>query len=85
MTSPVVLEPGHVVAVKYVPPAVDVNNAGGHGDEQHQCQLDHVTDLNQHGGCHQCQHSNVAVIFGVVPATRARPWSGGGGSSCGAA
>lgn len=52
--SPVVLEAGRVVVVKDVSPAVDVNNASGHCDEQHQCELDHVTDLNQHGGGHQC-------------------------------
>lgn len=52
--SPVVLEAGNVVTVKNLPPAVDVNNAGGHCDVQHQCELDHVTDLNQHGGGHQC-------------------------------
>lgn len=52
--SPVVLEAGRVIAVKDVPPAVDVNNAGGHCDEQHQCELDHVTDLNEHGGGHKC-------------------------------
>ena len=65
--------------VEDVPPAVDVHDASGHSDEQHQCELDHVTDLNQHGGSHQCQHSNVAVIFGVFQASmRPRP-SGGGG------
>lgn len=73
--SPVVLETGHVIVVKNVPPAVDVHDAGGHGDEQHQCELDHVTDLNQHGGSHQCQYSDVAVIFGIIQATR--PGSGG--------
>lgn len=91
---PVVLEAGHVIVVEDVPPAVDVNNASGHCDEQHQCELDHVTDLNQHGGGHQCQHSDVAVIFRVVQATvRARPGRGRGGrggrrrggSHCGAA
>lgn len=72
--SPVVLKTGHVIAVEDVPPAVDVNNAGGHCDEQHQRELDHVTDLNQHGCGHQCQHSHVAIIFGVVQTTiRARP------------
>lgn len=82
--SPVVLEAGPVVAVEDVPPAVDIHYASGQSDEQHQCELDHVTDLNQHGGSHQCQHSDVAVIFGVFQATmRARPRGGegrGGGS-----
>lgn len=50
--SPVVLEAGRVVAVEDVPPTVDVYNTCGHCDEQHQCELDHVTDLNQHGGGH---------------------------------
>lgn len=78
-SSPIVLEASHVVAVKDVPPAVDVNDACGHCDEKHQCELDHVTDLNQHGGGHECQHSNVAVIFGVVQATvRTGPGRGGG-------
>ena len=82
-TSPVVLEASSVIAVEDVPPAVDVNNASGDCDEQHQCQLHHVTDLNQHGGGHQCQHCDVAIIFGVVQAaTRAK---GEGGSRCGAA
>lgn len=52
--SPIVLEAGCVVAVKDVPPAVDVNNTSSHCDEHHQCELDHMTDLNQHGGGHQC-------------------------------
>lgn len=32
-TSPVVLEASSVIAVEDVPPAVDVNNAGGDCDE----------------------------------------------------
>lgn len=67
--SPVVLETGHVITVKDVLPTVDVDDAGGRGDEQHQREFDHVTDLNQHGGGHQRQHGDVAVIFGVVQAT----------------
>lgn len=69
MFSPVVVETGRVIAVKDVLPAVDVNDARGHCDEQHQGELNHVTDLNQHRGGHQSQHSNVAVIFGIVQAT----------------
>lgn len=65
--------------VKDVPPAVDVNDPGRRGDEQHQRHLDHVTDLNQHGGRHQRQHSSVAVIFGVVKATHVAREGGGGG------
>lgn len=81
---PVVLEAGRVIAVKDVPPAVDVHDARCHGDEQHQRELDHVTDLNQHGGGHQSQHSHVAVVFRVVKATvRARPGGGGGGGGWG--
>lgn len=50
---PVILETDQVVAVKDVPPAVDVNNASCYYDEEHQCELHHVTDLNQHGGGHE--------------------------------
>lgn len=75
--SPVVLEAGRVVTVKDVPPAVDVNNTRGHRDKQHQYELDHVTNLNEHGGGHQCQNRNIAVIFGICQATfRARPGGG---------
>lgn len=74
-----VLEAGRVVVVKDAPPAVDINDTSGRGDEQHQCDLDHVTDLNQHGGGHQCQHSSVAVIFGVAKATNVARQGGGGG------
>lgn len=83
--SPVVVEAGHVIAVKDVLPAVDVNDASGHCDEQHQGKLNHVTDLNQHCGGHQCQHSNVAVIFGIVQAAFKAGHGGqrGGGSHCG--
>lgn len=63
---PVVLEAGHIVAVKYVPPAVDVDDARRYGDEEHECDLDHVADLYQHGGRHECQHGDVAVVLGVV-------------------
>ncbi|KAF3840244.1 hypothetical protein F7725_018961 [Dissostichus mawsoni] len=44
-----ILEAGHVVAVEDVPPAVDVDDARGPRDEQHQRELHHVADLNQHG------------------------------------
>lgn len=50
---PVILEAGLVVAVEDVPPAVDVDDAGRNGDEEHQRELHHVTDLNQHCGSHE--------------------------------
>lgn len=53
-SSPVIMKAGHVIAVKDVPPAVYINDTSSNCDKQHQREFDHVTNLNQHGGGHQC-------------------------------
>lgn len=55
-----------VVLVKDVSPGVDIHHPHSPSDHQHEGELDHVADLDQHNSGDQRQHSDVAVVFGVL-------------------
>lgn len=60
------LETFAVIFIKDGAPGVDVDDGHSTRDKQHECELHHVADLHQHDGGDEGQHSDIAVILGVL-------------------
>lgn len=60
------LETFAVIFIKDGAPGVDVDDGHSTRDQQHECELHHVADLHQHDGGDEGQHSDIAVILGVL-------------------
>lgn len=62
------LETFAVVFIKDGAPGIDVDDGHSTRHKQHERELHHVADLHQHDGGDEGQHSDIAVILGVLHA-----------------